>query len=97
MELKPEIFFIITLVICGIGLAGNTLMCVMLLFQKELRRSHTTNYLLLGLTLSDTLLLVKSTLNTLKSMNVIVLDSPEALRILMYLWDWMSKFQAYRD
>jgi hypothetical protein len=91
MESKAQAFFLLTLGICFFGIIGNVL-CGILLFQKELRTS--TNGLLLGLAFSDTLLLVKSILSTFKSMGYIVLDGTEGVKILMYLWDWISESKA---
>ena len=84
---------VLTLIICIFGIIGNSLSGIIFL-QKEFRSS--TNYLLLGLTFSDLLLLTLGFIRTLaKFDSIITWDPVGPFGTAVYFWDWICTIFFY--
>jgi len=91
---SSAIFWItLTIVICIFGIVGNFLGGIILLLP-ELRSA--TNIILLGLTLSDILLLILGLLRTLAKIdNFVHWNEGEEFEKFVFFWDWTCKNYFY--
>jgi len=81
---------ILILIIDTFGLIGTVLIGIVL-FQKDMRSSY--NYNLLGLCISDGMLLMLSFTWCLDNLEIIHISSTEntTIQVIKFIWDWICE------